>query len=153
MELRVAVEVEAAGLAAERAGHSDRRRIETALLRFTRAIRSGDTAIPEDFALHQAIAAATANAKFSDFLTFLGRHVIPRQSIRYEFKSPAEQRDFLAQFEKEHTRIVEAILAQDGAAARSAMRAHLARSLQRLRGLAEAHAKASGTPSKPRAAR
>lgn len=137
MELRVAVEVEAAALAAERASYGERRRIETTLTQFVRAVKRGESAIAEDFALHQAIADATGNPKFSDFLTFLGRHVIPRQSIRTEIGSPDEQRAYLAQIEREHARIVEAIVEQNSAEARRSMRTHLARSLQRYRGLAE----------------
>ncbi|MEZ5844737.1 MAG: FadR/GntR family transcriptional regulator [Hyphomicrobiaceae bacterium] len=137
MELRVAVEIEAAALAAERASYSKRRVIETALTAFARAVKRGENAIQEDFALHQAIADATGNGKFSDFLTFLGRHVIPRQSIRTEIGTAAEQQAYLAQIEREHARIVEAIVEQNPAEARRAMRTHLARSLQRYRGLAE----------------
>jgi len=141
MELRVAVEVEAAALAAERARYGDRRKVETALTQFTRAVKRGESAISEDFAFHQAIADATGNGKFSNFLTFLGRHVIPRQSIRTEIGTPDEQRVYLAQIERDHTRIVEAILEQNPAEARRAMRAHLARGLQRYRGLAERKAR------------
>lgn len=137
MELRAAVEVEAAALAAERASYSVRRVIETTLTAFTRAIKRGENAIQEDFALHLSIAEATGNSKFSDFLTFLGRHVIPRQTIRTELSTLDEQRAYLAQIEREHERIVEAIVDRNISDARRAMRSHLARSLQRYRGLAE----------------
>src|SRR5215472_11334661 len=82
MELRTGVEVEAAGIAAERASASARDRIERALQAFDAAAARGEAAIDEDFRFHQAIAAATRNPQFGRFLEFLGRFLIPRQSVR-----------------------------------------------------------------------
>jgi DNA-binding FadR family transcriptional regulator len=131
MELRRAVEVEAAGLAAERASAADKRSIVAALNAFSRAVESGEDAIAEDFALHVAIAEAAHNAQFINFLTFLGRHVIPRQSIRTQLTSPAEQRTYLARLKSEHARIVTAIGEGQIQPARRNMRTHIDHSLQR----------------------
>jgi len=61
IELRTGVEVEAASLAAERASVGSRRRIASALSAIDVALSRGESAIDEDFAFHQAIAAATEN--------------------------------------------------------------------------------------------
>jgi GntR family transcriptional repressor for pyruvate dehydrogenase complex len=61
MELRTAVETEAAGLAAERATRAQRRAIRLALTAIDAAIERGETAVAEDFALHAAITDATEN--------------------------------------------------------------------------------------------
>ena len=82
MELRTGVEVEAAGIAAERTSPATRSRMTKALAAIDGAIARGEAAIDEDFAFHRAIAEATGNAHFMRFLEFLGRFLIPRQSVR-----------------------------------------------------------------------
>jgi len=137
MELRVAVEVESASLAAERAKSWQIAAIMKALAEVEAAIDRGESAVNEDFAFHRAIADATTNPQFALFLAFLGQHVIPRHSIRTTLATAAEQHSYLARIQKEHRRIAEAIRNRDGSEARRAMRAHLARSLERYRQLAE----------------
>ena len=137
MELRLAVEVEAAGFAAERAGRRQVAAVRTALRNIDRALKSGEGAVAEDFAFHRAIAEATGNAQFPRFLAFLGSHVIPRQSVRLSVDTPAERRAYLERIQHEHGRIVGGIAASDPGEARRAMRDHLTRSLERYRKLAE----------------
>jgi len=126
MELRLAIEVEAAALAAERITPE----------RLT-PIARGEGAVNEDFAFHRVIAEASGNPRFAELLEYLGRHVIPRQSIRVAVSTPQEQRHYLMRIQKEHARIHEAIRDGHSAEARKAMRTHLTRSLQRYRRLAE----------------
>jgi len=137
MELRLAVEVEAAALAAERANRRQLGAIRTALRDIDRALRVGEGAVAEDFAFHSAIAHATGNGQFPRFLAFLGSHVIPRQSVRLSTDTPASRRAYLERIQQEHGRIVAGIAGGDPAEARRAMRDHLMRSLERYRNLAE----------------
>src|SRR4051812_26177007 len=137
MELRLAIEVEGAALAAERAGAPQVAAIRAALAEIDRAIARGEGAVKEDFAFHRAIATATGNAHFAQFLEFLGRHVIPRQSIRLSHGTPEQQQAYLEMLQKEHRKIADAIKARDPAQAQRAMRAHLSKSLERYRRLAE----------------
>lgn len=146
MELRLAVEVEAAVLAAERASAEEIAAIGQALERIDAAIGDGEGAVNEDFAFHRAIAAATGNVHFVRFLEFLGHLFIPRQSIRLELATAAEQRAYLARVQREHRRMFSAISARDPVEARRAMRDHLSRSLERYRALAERRAEA-GAPA------
>ena len=136
MELRLAVELEAAALAAERASTAQLAVIRRALADIERAIARGDGAVKEDFAFHRSIADATGNPHFPQFLEFLGRYVIPRQSIRLSHGTPAQQRLYLETLQKEHGRIADAIKARDPMQARRAMRTHLSKSLDRYRKLA-----------------
>jgi GntR family transcriptional repressor for pyruvate dehydrogenase complex len=136
MELRLAVEVEAAALAAERATRRQIGAIRTAWRAIDRALQGGEGAVAEDFAFHRAIAEATGNRQFPRFLAFLGSHVIPRQSVRLSVDTPAERRAYLERIQHEHARIVTGISDQDPAEARRAMREHLTRSLERYRKLA-----------------
>ena len=136
MELRASVVVEAAGLAASRGSAKARRQIAQALAAIDRALQDGEAAIAEDFAFHRAIAAATGNPQFPHFLEYLGRFIIPRQSIRVAAHRPEGQRAYLETFQREHVAICDAITEGDAAAAREAMRRHLGNSQARYRRLA-----------------
>jgi DNA-binding FadR family transcriptional regulator len=142
MELRASVEVEAAGLAAERGSPSERCRVTAALKAIDAALDRGESAIAEDFAFHRAIAAATGNPQFAHLLEYLGRFIIPRQSIRVAAHRPEGQPAYLEMSQREHVAIATAIAGRDVAAAREAMRNHLTNSQVRYRRLA-AEAKAS----------
>lgn len=137
MELRLAIEVEAAALAATRVTPVRLAPITRSLQALESAVRKGLSAVEEDFAFHLSIAAASANARFVELLKFLGHHIIPRQSIRVARTTPAEHRRYLMRIQNEHRRIYQAICDGDAAQSRKAMRAHLTRSLKRYRVLAE----------------
>jgi DNA-binding FadR family transcriptional regulator len=142
MELRLGVEIESAGLAAERASRAQVRAIGTALEAVERAAEQGKTAVDEDLGLHRAIASATGNPEFVRFLQFIGRHLIPRRTVS-GLTEQIGRRAYLALIQEEHRRIYEAIDARDPAGAREAMRRHLTRSLDRYRKLAAARAQAA----------
>ena len=129
MELRTAVETEAAGLAAERATAEHRQAIRHALSEIDHAIERGEAAVAEDFALHAAITVATGNPQFRRFLDFLGRFIIPRASVRIH---ALNLRAYLMTFQQEHRAIVAAIDAGSVDRARAAMRTHLTRSSRTL---------------------
>src|SRR6266852_5312319 len=79
MELRTGVEVEAAGIAADRASPARFRAIKQAYEALEQAIARGDSGVDQDFAFHRCIAEATENPQFARFLEYLGRFIIPRQ--------------------------------------------------------------------------
>jgi GntR family transcriptional repressor for pyruvate dehydrogenase complex len=136
MELRTAVETEAAGLAAERATKPQRRAIHAALTAIDAAIERGEPAVAEDFAFHATITDATGNPQFRKFLDFLGRFIIPRASVRIR---ALNLRTYLMTFQEEHRAIVAAIDSGSVERAQAAMRAHLISSSQRYRALAPKH--------------
>jgi GntR family transcriptional regulator, transcriptional repressor for pyruvate dehydrogenase complex len=138
MELRMAVEIETAGLAAERATAKQLRAIGQALAAMDRAIARNEPAIEEDYLFHRAIAEATGNAQFPRFLEYLGRFIIPRQTVRLEPSRQYGARAYLDAFQREHRAIHDAIQAHDSTAARAAMRQHLQKSRERYRKLAAA---------------
>jgi DNA-binding FadR family transcriptional regulator len=135
MELRTGIEVEAAGLAAERAGAPDLRDIAAAHAAIGRAIERGDSAIDQDFAFHRSIAEATRNPQFPRFLEYLGRFIIPRQTIRVA-SDAAARLAYLRTIQKEHLAIVKAIRAKSVRKARAAMHSHLSNSRKRYQSLA-----------------
>jgi len=125
MELRMAVEIEAAGLAAERRSAEDVATIARALEAFEQAIREGDNAVDADYQFHHAVSQATGNDYFRSFIEFLGRHIIPRRSVHVDSQNPKAQKAYLTKVHKEHQAIHRAIEQADARAARRTMRRHL----------------------------
>jgi GntR family transcriptional regulator, transcriptional repressor for pyruvate dehydrogenase complex len=134
MELRTGIEIEAAGLAAERASASQLRKIVECLEAVDAALKRGADAITQDFALHCSIADATGNPQFRRFLEHLGRFIIPRQTIRGGPGMP--KRAYIETFQREHREIVQAIRGGGVLQARAAMRRHLVNSRKRYQRLA-----------------
>jgi GntR family transcriptional regulator, transcriptional repressor for pyruvate dehydrogenase complex len=127
MELRIGIEVEAAGLAAARRSSEQMQQIAAAQRAFRAEIAGGASAPAADFALHRAIFAATGNEYFGSFLDFLGQIIIPRQLVRFEQGPSDAQAEYLQRVAREHDRVVEAIGDGDAEGAREAMRTHLER--------------------------
>jgi DNA-binding FadR family transcriptional regulator len=138
MELRTGVEIEAAGLAAERASPAQLKKIAEKFNAIQAAIDRGESAVDEDFAFHCAIATATGNPQFTRFLEYLGSFIIPRRSI-WNDPSTAARRVQLDTFQKEHEQILQAIQAGAVSQARTAMQRHLLNSRQRYQKLAAEH--------------
>jgi DNA-binding FadR family transcriptional regulator len=134
MELRTGIEVEAAGLATERASSSQVRKIVDCLALVDGALKRGEDAIDQDFALHCSIADATGNPQFRRLLEHLGRFIIPRQTIRGGPGLP--RRVYSETFQREHREIVQAIQSGAVASARAAMRRHLLNSRKRYQAFA-----------------
>lgn len=131
MELRTGVEIEAAGLAAERGQSAQFANIAVAYEMIEGAIVRGETAVDEDFAFHCSIADATGNSQFRRFLEYLGRFIIPRQSIRKSLPRMEDQRSYLMRIQREHLEILDCIRGRAPARARAAMRRHLTNSRRR----------------------
>lgn len=136
MELRLGVEIESAGIAAERASRAQVRAVGLALEAIERAAAGGQSAVDEDLGFHRAIAEATGNPEFTRFLQFIGRHLIPRRMVSGLPERMGGHQAYLALIQEEHRHIFEAIRDRNPAAAREAMRRHLTRSLERYRKLA-----------------
>jgi DNA-binding FadR family transcriptional regulator len=130
MELRTGVEVEAAGLCAERAPPAQIKRIVERYRAIEAAIERGDNAVDEDFAFHCAVADGTGNPQFRRLLEYLGRFIIPRRTVWGDTKPPARRVD-LRTFQREHKQILDAIKAGAAEDARTAMQRHLLNSRRR----------------------
>jgi DNA-binding FadR family transcriptional regulator len=133
LELRTGVEVEAAGLAALRRSPAQEEAILDRHFAVHEALEAGRPTSEADFALHLAIAGATNNPHFTEFLTLLGENAIPRAALHGD--RPEKDSAYLKLIDEEHSRIVAAISNGDEAAAREAMRVHLRGSQARYRAL------------------
>lgn len=136
LQLRLAVEVEAAGIAAERRTEADLALLRACLATIDAAIAKGGTAIEEDLAFHCAISGATGNPFFERFMHFLGPVIIPRQTMRLGLETAEERRAYLKQVQIEHKRIHGAVRKGDRVLARRCTREHLEAARDRYRRLA-----------------
>ncbi|WFE74935.1 FadR/GntR family transcriptional regulator [Roseinatronobacter sp. S2] len=128
-QLRAPLEVEAAALAARHRSAADMLRIKAALARFDQPEESADSSVAADLEFHRALALATGNPYFVQFLTAISdriAHVI----LAARAETPLDA--LHAQTRREHAAICAAIVAGDAGAARAAMRAHLAGGAQRV---------------------
>jgi GntR family transcriptional repressor for pyruvate dehydrogenase complex len=137
MELRTGIEIEAAGLAAERATAAEKKRIAAAFAAIDAAIARDETAVDEDFAFHASIASSAGNPQFIRFLEYLGRVIIPRQNLSVATRSHTAHKAYLQKIQKEHRDILDAIRSGDVARARSAMQRHMLNSRKRYQKMAE----------------
>ncbi|MEF0941051.1 FadR/GntR family transcriptional regulator [Rhizobium sp. BR 362] len=134
LELRAAVETEAAGLAAARRSPAQDEAIIERFEDIDRAMERGSATSEADFEFHLAIADATNNPRFREFLELTGKRAIPRSFLQDQADEIASA-DYLAGIQAEHRRIAEAISDRDEHGAREAMRLHLKGSQQRYRSL------------------
>jgi DNA-binding FadR family transcriptional regulator len=125
MEFRVSVEVEAAGLAAERRTEVHLLRMEQALTQFRRSMQERSLATESDRAFHRAIADATNNNRFRLFVDEMGERLIPRRTLGASFVDEASKTEFLGHIEVEHLRILTVVADRKPDEARLAMRRHL----------------------------
>lgn len=135
LELRAAVEVEAAAIAAERCSPGQEARIREAYHDMIQVPKGSDDEVNMDFAFHIAIAHATNNSQFPKFLEFLGGRTIPRSQIKRPGETEEDSIRRAQRLNDEHRAIMEAICNRDPEAAREAMRTHLKGSQERYRRL------------------
>jgi DNA-binding FadR family transcriptional regulator len=125
MEFRISIEVEAAGLAAERRTETNLLRMEQALAQFRRHLNDKSLATDADRAFHRAIAEATNNNRFRLFVDEMGERLIPRRALGASFATDSSKSEFLDVIQAEHQRILIAISDRKPDEARIAMRRHL----------------------------
>jgi GntR family transcriptional repressor for pyruvate dehydrogenase complex len=133
LELRISLETEAAGLAAQRRTDANLQAMQTMLDAFQTSIQEDSDAVPSDFSFHMEVAKATGNRHFADLMTYLGTMIIPRTRVNTPSTAPEGRQGYLRRVHGEHENIFNAIRNQDADAARAAMRTHLANSKDRLR--------------------
>jgi len=123
LELRQAIEGDAAYYAAQRMTQKERVELEKCFHRLQDAEQNGKLAIDEDFAFHKAIIAGANNAVMADLMEVISEKVYSfiRQNRMETLLEPAE----IHVVTEEHRAVYEAILNKDGQSARTAMWEHL----------------------------
>lgn len=133
LELRIAIESEAAALAALRRTDQQLQAMAGALETFSAAVDEGRDAVASDFQFHLQIAKATHNSRFIELMASLGDSMIPRARLNSHEKVTAKRAEYLRHVNDEHDRILNAIKDGDTEGAGIAMRSHLTNSRERRR--------------------
>ncbi len=143
LELRIGLETEAAGLAAQRRTEANLAALRRALDAVIAAVEAGQDSVAADFQFHLEIARATQNDHFADLMATLGAQIIPRARLEpaTELDEPRrlERQAYMRRVNAEHESILDAITRQDAESARAAMRTHLSNSRERRRKAQAAH--------------
>lgn len=132
LELRIALETEAASLAALRRSDANLDDMRAALDAFQAAVDDQHACVAADIRFHLSIALATGNPHFADFMHHLGETIIPRARVNTAKLAGDDFSQYLYRVNREHEDIYNAIRRQDPEAARAAMRTHLSNSRERL---------------------
>lgn len=135
LEVRMAIEIEAAALAAQRRSPSQMADIDAAFGDFENLLRRGEPTGAADFAFHRSIAQATNNPFYVEILDVLGRRTIPRDLVTSISSGLRQSEEYQARLQSEHRAIMDAVSEGDPDAARDAMRLHLSASQKRYHGL------------------
>lgn len=152
LEVRLAIEIESAGLAATRRNAAQEAEIQEAFFEFDLLLRNGNPTGPADLAFHRAIASATNNPFYVEMLDVLGRRAIPCDVTSPWSTETTQSDEYQRGLQREHLAILNAISAGDAEAARHAMRIHLTASQKRyLERLQARHGFHQSGPSKGQA--
>ncbi|MEN8550544.1 FadR/GntR family transcriptional regulator [Acinetobacter soli] len=135
LELRISLESEAVFLASERRKKLHINKMQAALNDFESHISSNinDGTVKADYDFHIAIAEASENQYFVDFLKYLGEKIIPRARVKSIEQGPENREEYLKAVHRDHVNIYNAIIDQDGLLARQMMRAHLSKSIKKFK--------------------
>lgn len=133
LEVRIALEMESAALAAARRSSSQEARIQESFFEFDRLLKLGQPTGTADFSFHRSIAEATNNPFYVEVLDALGTRTIPCDVTSPHSTEEVLSFSYQAGLQKEHLAILNAISAGDPEAARDAMRTHLSLSQERYR--------------------
>lgn len=132
LELRTACEVQSAAFAATRRSAAQIEKILHCHEEVGACLAKGLPTRDADFSLHLAIAEATQNRRFPEFLRLVRPGIIPRAEL--QGGKPGERPlDYNQHLQEEHGAIVDAVIDGDAEAAAKSMQAHLQGSLQRYR--------------------
>jgi GntR family transcriptional repressor for pyruvate dehydrogenase complex len=130
VELRRAIESEAAALAAQRRSSAQLAEIEAAFRAIDAEVAAGGDGVAADVAFHRAIAQATGNPYFLKTLDFLTQYLTAATHMTRA--NEARRVEFMRQVRDEHSVIIEAIRRLDAVAARNAAAAHMFNAARRL---------------------
>lgn len=133
LELRLGVETEMAGLAAERRSDVDLMDMRRQLKILSQSDVAMDKSVNADVAFHKAIAKASRNHYYAKLIEFLGVRLVPPRSVYLRQNEAYMGDSYRAVIGKEHEAILDAIAARDPDRAHAAARTHMSESLKRHR--------------------
>ena len=154
MDFRIAIESEAASLAAQCRTGDQLAAIHAALMAMDGRNKAADASAALDFRFHLAIVRATGNPYYIQLFTQLGPDVIPRARVDLFGGDARARTRYLEGIQHEHRQMYDAIARRDAEVARAAIRLHLTNSRERLRAtlalVSPSRAKSLSTPASTR---
>jgi GntR family transcriptional repressor for pyruvate dehydrogenase complex len=133
IELRMGIEVDAAGLAALRRTDGQLASMRDALTLLQMPSVTAAEAAAADFDFHQQIALATDNRYFAEITEHLGLKLIPRARLNSAALADTAAEAYRLTLRQEHEDIYASIASGNAEGARTAMRHHLSNIRERLR--------------------
>jgi|SRR5690625_1814994 len=133
LELRIGLEVEAAGLAAQRRTSRDLVDIVHAFDASNQTHTDIRSAVEADFAFHLSIARAANNPHFAHLLKGAVQDVMVELALKRHGQTEPQRLEYEKRISTEHDAIMVAIVRSQPGAAREAMYQHLSESLKRYR--------------------
>lgn len=131
LEFRRVIEVEAAGLTAERATKEQAAKIQAAHLELINKNKSGEIGIQEDFDFHYQIIVSSNNSIFLTVFDAISPKILEAIKISKN-QSVMLSQQYITDTHEEHERILNAILSGDANKARMEMSAHLQKNEEKL---------------------
>lgn len=123
-EFRVAIEGEAAFLAAARRSDRDLKAMHAAMAELDRCVARDELGVDADEAFHEAICTASGNQYFSAARTSMKANILIGLNLTRNL-SLTKPKERMEMVQREHYAIMDAIEARNSEAARLAMRAHV----------------------------
>jgi GntR family transcriptional regulator, transcriptional repressor for pyruvate dehydrogenase complex len=133
LELRLGIETEMAGLAAERRSEVDLMAMRRQLKILGQSAVDVDRSVNADVAFHKAIANASGNRYYDKLIDFLGVRLVPPRSVYLRQNEVYMGESYREVIGAEHESIFDAIVVGDRDRARAAARYHMSESLKRHR--------------------
>ncbi len=130
-EYRVALESEAAALAAIHRNETNLAEIQAALLAIEDAIRTSEIGVEQDHTFHMALARASQNSYFVSAIDAVREHLAFTIDLARSF-SIRRSSEHLSMVQMEHKAIFDAISRKDIEGARRAMRDHIMKARSRV---------------------
>lgn len=130
-ELRAILEIQSAGLAAERHGASELAAISSALDRMVSEVEDPTGGVEADLDFHRAVAGAAKNPYITKVISFLSDQ-ISETILAARFRPGISASDIIRITIKEHTAIRNAISTKSAEAARGAMASHIRNAASRM---------------------
>ena len=133
VEIRIALESEAAALAAQRRSPAQLAELDSISAAFGASLEEPDRSTTHDQDFHLCVARMSGNSYFADLLSGLSPNLLPRARVDLTRGDRRASTDYLRRLLLEHAQVRDAIARGDADEARAAMRMHLSNSRERLR--------------------
>lgn len=133
MEMRQALDIEIAALAARRISDEELDELQMRLKAIDDAVAAGTDGMEADIAFHRSVVTATDNPYLMELWNFVSQIHLFKKSVASSLYSRSCSNEFREQVTQEHQALYAAIAARDPDQARTAARQHIDRAISRIK--------------------